>query len=478
MNIGVIGGGVGGMLSALMLAKKGYNVTIHEKASTLGGRLAFVERDGYKIDKGPTIVLLPEMIYDFLEKAGVSREEVEMIRCDPLYRMIYPDGSTFTKTSDIDAQVDEIKAVFPGEEDGFLRYLNEMRTRFIKGKKAFLEKSFINKSDFFTFENMKLLLELKAYQTVKSQASNYFKDKRLQDAFSLQTLYIGGDPSGSPAMYSLVPFSEYEHGIWYIKGGYASLISLLEKHILEEGITVNYESEVEEIIINEDSCKGIRTVNGEFYYDKVVFNGDFPLIHNLIKKKKPPKKKYKPSSGCLLLYFGLDRIYEDADVHQFFMSDDFEGHMKDVFKNGSLSEHPAIYTFHPSKIDTSLAPSGKGVLYALIPVPSGNELNWNSKEALAEGMITLLEERGFPGLKKAIQWMEIRTPLDAEMEGLFQGGSFGIAPTLTQSGAFRPQVKPLPYNNLYAVGASIHPGGGIPIVMQGADLLVKEIERV
>ncbi|MFP3442996.1 hypothetical protein R0K18_35195, partial [Pantoea sp. SIMBA_133] len=78
---------------------------------------------------------------------------------------------------------------------------------------------------------------LKAYQSVQLQVSDYFTDERLQDAFSLQTLYIGGNPSASPALYSLVPFSEYEHGIWYIKGGYASLITVLEKHLHLQNIS-------------------------------------------------------------------------------------------------------------------------------------------------------------------------------------------------------------------------------------------------
>ena len=478
MTIGIVGAGIGGMLSALMLKQKGYDVEIHEKASSLGGRLAFVERDGFKIDKGPTIVLLPEMIYEFLNKAGIPRDEIEMVRCDPLYRMIYPDGTTFTKTSDIEKQLEEISAVFPGEEEHFLTYLNDMRDRFAKGKAAFLEQSFVNRKDFFTLSNLKLLLELKAYQSVRSQVSHYFMNTRMQEAFALQTLYIGGEPSASPALYSLVPFSEYEHGIWYLKGGYASLVAVLEKHLKLQNVTTHMESSVEELLIEGECCKGIRTSNGEHYYDKVVYNGDFPMIQNLMKDSKPPRKKYRASSGCLLLYMGLDRIYEEADVHQFFMSDDFTSHMKDVFRSGKLTDQPAIYTFHPSLIDASLAPEGKGVLYVLIPVPSGESVDWNEKEEVAQRMIQLLEDRGFPGLKDAIEWLEIRTPVDAEVEGLFQGGSFGIAPTLKQSGAFRPQVKPFKYDNLYAVGASIHPGGGIPIVMQGADLLVKEIERV
>ena len=71
--------------------------------------------------------------------------------------------------------------------------------------------------------------------------------------------------------------------------------------------------------------------------------------------------------------------------------------------------------------------------------------------------------------------MDVRTPQDAEAFGLFKGGSFGIGPTLRQSGVFRPQVKPDDTDNLYAVGASVHPGGGIPIVMQGAKLLADRI---
>lgn len=478
MSIGIVGGGIGGMLSALFLRQKGYDVTIHEKASSLGGRLSFVERDGFKIDKGPTIVLLPDMIYEFLDKAGVPRDEIEMVRCDPLYRMIYPDGTTFTKTSDVDKQLEEISRVFPGEEEHFLSYLNDMRVRFTKGKAAFLEKAFVNRKDFFTPNNIKLLLELKAYQSVESQVGNYFTSKRMQDAFSLQTLYIGGKPSASPALYSLVPFSEYEHGIWYIKGGYASLVSVLEKHLRIQNVTIQLNSAVEELLLEGNTCKGIRTANGEHYYNKVVYNGDFPLINRLIKGKKSPKKKYKASSGCLLLYMGLNRIYDEADVHQFFMTDDFSAHMNDVFKSGKLTDQPAIYAFNPSRIDDTLAPPGKGVLYVLIPVPSGESIEWDDKEEVAERMIQILEDRGFPNLKESIEWLEIRTPSDAEKEGLYQGGSFGIAPTLTQSGAFRPQVKPFKYDNLYAVGASVHPGGGIPIVMQGADLLVKEIERV
>ncbi|MGM0845757.1 MAG: phytoene desaturase family protein [Bacillota bacterium] len=478
MKTAIIGGGVGGLTTALLLKKKGHDVTIYEKSHRLGGRLGFLERDGFKIDKGPTIVLLPDMLKDVLKEAGVAEEELELIQVDPLYKLNYPDGSHFYKSSNLEKQLKEIQRVFPGEQQNYLNYLKDMKDRFEKGKKAFLDKDFVNKSDFFSYQNMKILLNLKAFHSVKKSASAYFTDPRLQEAFSFQTLYIGGSPNNAPALYSLIPYSEHEHGIWYLKGGYGRLVNILTKHIENHKIPVHLQSEVTSLVFNGKRCTGLTTKGKTEDFDSVVFNGDFPGIHRLVNNEKPKKKRYKASSGCLLLYFGLNKQYEEADVHQFFMPENFQNHMDAVFSSGKLPDHPSIYTFYPSKIDTSLAPEGKSVLYTLIPVPSGDKINWNNQEEFIDRILEEIETRGFPGLRDAVEWMEVRTPEDDQQDGLFQGGSFGIAPTLSQSGVFRPQVKPFSYEGLYSVGASVHPGGGIPIVMQGAKLLSNYMERV
>ncbi|MQR96050.1 phytoene desaturase family protein [Fictibacillus phosphorivorans] len=478
MNAGIVGGGIGGLITALYLRKQGKEVTIYEKSSRLGGRLNFFEKEGYKIDSGPTIVLLPEMIYEILSEVGIERDELELILCSPMYKLNYPDGSHFYKTSDLPGQLNEIKRMFPGEEQGFLRYVTDMYERFHQGKTAFLDRSFVNRRDFWTPKNLHTLTKLKAYQSVKKLAQAYFSHPRMQEAFSFQTLYIGGSPENSPAMYSLVPFSEHAHGIWYVKGGYGSVVDLLQRKLVEQGVEIRLSTPVEALSLQGNFCNGVVTEEGTHLHDMVIYNGDFPGIHRLIPGPKPVKKNYESSSGCFLLYLGLDRIFDEADVHQFFMTDHFDEHMREVFLQKKLPRDPAIYTFYPSKIDPSLAPEGKSVLYVLVPVPSGETVDWElEKQSYADFIIDSLEKRGYPGLKDSIVWSEIRTPNDALTDGLYQGGSFGIAPTLKQSGVFRPQIKPLPYENLYAVGASIHPGGGVPIVMQSAKHLAKYLER-
>lgn len=158
------------------------------------------------------------------------------------------------------------------------------------------------------------------------------------------------------------------------------------------------------------------------------------------------------------------------------MSDSLEEQMKDIFINEKLATDPSFYLFSPSLIDPSLAPEGKSVAYMLVPVPDSTDISKEEYANYADKILGELKSRLDPQLEEKIEWMDIRTPHESKQEGLFEGGSFGIAPTLFQSGVFRPQVKPFSMENIYAVGASVHPGGGIPIVMQGAKLLAEYID--
>ncbi|MFD1017963.1 phytoene desaturase family protein [Thalassobacillus hwangdonensis] len=476
-EIAIVGGGIGGLVTALLLSKQGeFKISIFEKQDKVGGRMDFVEKNGYKIDKGPTIILLPDMLTSILEEGGIPKERLPLMACNPLYHIHYPDGQVYRKYADIERQVEELNQTFPGEEQGFRRFMEDMSVRFTDGRRSFLERSFTNKLSFFTGKNLSTLLKLKAYQNVRRMTETYFSHPKLVDAYTLQTLYIGGHPNYSPAMYSLVSYSEHAHGIWYLKGGYASLIQILKDELEERGVAIHISSNVEQVNIEQKTCRGI-TVNGERkHFDKVIMNGDFPMMNHLVDETVQSKRKYTPSSGCMLLYMGLDKVYHDETIHKFFMSENFDKHMEQVFDTQVLPEDPSFYTFHPSIIDETLAPEGKGVLYTLVPVPANAQIDWKKeKHMFVEKIIDEMERRGFPDLRKHIEWMDIRTPEDAKEDGLFEGGSFGIAPTLLQSGVFRPQLKPYAIDELYAVGASIHPGGGVPIVMQGAKLLADHL---
>jgi phytoene desaturase len=475
-NIAIVGGGIGGLTTALLLSQQGHAVTVFEQHSELGGRAAFIGNGTYRVDKGPTIVLLPETIRQILAEGGLELSDNDLHRCDPLYAIHFDDGTIYRKYPDLDRQLAELERVFPGEKDAFLRYLSTLESWYNAGKPAFLEKTFTKLRHLLNWKTIKLLYKLRVYANVRAFTATFFRSPKLQQAYSLQTLYIGGAPHQTPALYSLIPYAEHAFGIWYFKGGYASLITRIEHTLVARGVQIHKQTRVDRLQLDGNRCTGLINNNHLQRFDDIVFNGDFPSLAGVMDVKMKP---YRGSGGCLLIYLGIDRKYEEADVHQFILPDDLDGQLSAIFNRGDLPTDPSFYVFNPSRIDTTLAPEGHSVLYFLIPVPNNvKRRNWvTDPTKIVDHVIAKAESSLFPGLREHIQWKHVRTPDEAEQDGLYQGGSFGIAPTLGQSAYFRPQVKPYVYENLYAVGASVHPGGGVPIVMQGAKLVADLINK-
>ncbi|NMI03978.1 phytoene desaturase [Paenibacillus sp. SZ31] len=478
----IVGAGIGGLTSALLLNRQGWDVTVYERGSRVGGRIGYEQEGEYRIDQGPTIVLLPEMLLGIMEEAGVDRSKIELLRCDPLYRVHYHSGRVMTKMTSREEQTSEIERLFPGESRGFTRFMKDMDTLFPAGRAAFLERAFPRKRDFFTPSLMSLMGRLRAHKSVRKAVGDYFQHEELLDAYSLQSLYIGGSPFGTPGIYSLLPYAEHEYGIWMVKGGYAALPAILEQELISRGGRVVLNSEVTGLTIKNGVCEGIETAAGAENVDAVIYNGDFPHLSGFLgqspegaRKRKP----YRPSSGCVLLYVGVDKTWEDATTHQFFLPPSLEGSLQEVFNQRRIPAKSSFYVFNPVALDETAAPQGQSVLYFLIPVPDAEGVDWDQEsEALAERVLDEAEQRGFPGLRAAIKWKKVRTPADAERDGLYGGGSFGIAPVLFQSGVYRPQPKPFPnIQGLYAAGASVHPGGGVPIVMQSARMAVNQLMK-
>ncbi|WP_151733699.1 phytoene desaturase family protein [Paenibacillus tengchongensis] len=491
----IVGGGIGGLTAALLLSKRGVHVTLYERAAKVGGRVAFEEEGPYRIDQGPTIVLLPEMLTGILAEGGLPPEGLELLRCDPLCRIHFRSGRTLSKLGGLAEQAAEIERLYPGEGGAFLRFMENMSRLYPLGRSAFLEQGYLRRSEFFRPANLALLTRLRVYRSLRSAVGQYFRSEELIDAFSLQSLYIGGAPFRTPGIYTMLPYAENAFGIWMLKGGYGRLPEIISRELMDRGVDIRTCTEVESLIIEGSRCRGLVADGVEHRYDAVLYNGDFPHLEGLLPpglltgrgKPEPSggkssvrirRGKFQPSSGCLLIYAAAAKRWSDTAVHQFFLPDSLNMNLRELFEEERLSMDPSYYVFNPAALDETAAPPGESVLYFLIPVPADPERDWESIAGLlADKVLADAEQRGFPGLRASLRWRKLRTPADAQREGLYGGGSFGLAPVLSQSGVFRPQPKPYPLGGLYAAGASVHPGGGVPIVMQGARLAVHEMMK-
>ena len=311
----------------------------------------------------------------------------------------------------------------------------------------------------------------------------FFKNQNMQLAFSFQSMYLGESPHTTPGTYSMIPFTELTQGVWFPTQGIRSIIDKIEKMTLELGVKIHYRKTVKSILIESGKATGIQLADGSIMEaDIVVSNLDLPatyskLIPSSQRKIMTDKKinSLKYSCSAFMLYLGVEKIPSNLKHHNVFFCVDYEKNFKQLFNSDEMPEDPSFYVNVPTLTNSSLAPKGKHLLFVLVPVPAklkknGQIWDWEKeKEAFAQFIIGKMEQRGFSHLKKHIRMKEIYTPNDWEsLAGMHFGSTFGLSPTFMQSSIFRPQQKSEEFKNLYFVGASTHPGSGMPMVLISA----------
>lgn len=491
-TISVIGAGVAGLASAIRLQHAGYEVTIFEKEGKPGGKMHQIEKDGFTFDLGPTIVMMPDLYREVFELTGRDPDDyIPMQRIDPMYSAFFgkEKEEKFNVSSDLVTLLKSIEEISAEDAEGFLKYLEDIYSRFNVAKDHFLQRPFRKATDFYNPFMIRQALKLKTFDSASHSINKFIKDKRLRQMLSFQTLYIGISPNDGPSLYSIIPMIELVYGIWFIKGGMYTMAKAMERLFLELGGQIQYNQDIQEILIEDGKAKGIQTASEKVLSDYVVCNADFPYaMKNLVKNTKA-KGKYTDekidrmdySCSCFLLYLGMQKKYEEiTDVHSFVFSEDLDKNLEQIF-SGDMLDEPSFYLYMGSKLDASLAPKDKDGLYLLVPVSelATAKYEW-TEETIAyyrEKVLDSLQKlNGFENIREEIISETVMTPKDFEEKfNAYNGATFGLRPTLTQSNHFRPQAKAKQCDNLYFAGSSTHPGAGVPIVLLSAKITAEEL---
>jgi len=420
--------------------------------------------------------------------ASVGRklsDYVELRRCDPNYEVTFADDSTFTLTSELTAMRAELERIEPGCFERYLKFLAKGRDRHDTAMSMFVTKHFDSLAQFIKPSNLPHFFRIGAHRTLFDDVAKTFADPRLQQAMSFQTMYLGVSPYEAPAVFSLLPYTELAHGIWFPMGGMSAISRALEKVCLELGVTIHYRSSVRRIRTEGGRATGVELDDGGVLEaDVVVCNADLAWAYsNLIDpavSARPQLEKLRFTSSGYMLYLGLKRRIEGLQHHNMFFGRDFEGSFDDIFEKHRVPEDPSFYVNAPTRTDASMAPEGKDALYVLVPVPHRTPgLDWRSEGPKVRAKVMArLEALGFGALEAEIEVERVITPDDWESQlNLARGSNFGLAQNLFQIGPFRPKVYDERIENLFFCGASVQPGTGVPTVMISADLAVKAIAQ-
>ena len=484
----VIGAGLGGLSAAIHLARQGWKVDMLERNTRSGGRMNVIQEQGFSIDMGPTMLMMPEVIEKIFTDCGRDiKDYMPLTRLTPAYRIAWPDGTLLEMGGTMEELIASVRTFAPDDADRLPALYERMRTKYLNARHNFIERSFNSVRDMMRPSTLQGLVKSFPMESVYQFVSKNIRDERLRQAFTFQTLYLGMSPYTCPSIYALLPYIEMEFGVWYPQGGTIALADSLERLFGELDGTIHYNQDVERILLDGRTARGVRTADGnDWHADVVVSNMDVPMAY---KKLLPPEVRRKHTDariekcdyGCsgYMMYLGVEHIETNWAHNMIVLSDNYEQILDDICVKQILPRDPAMHVCIPTLTDKSLAPEGHDVVYVLVPCPNTlGKIDWKRQgPLLRDRVIDKLEATGLPGLREKIVFERIFTPDDFEKTyGCFAGAAFsGLTPSFMQSAYFRPHSRSEDIRNLYFVGASTHPGGGVPIVLTSGRLAAEEI---
>ncbi|MBW3538472.1 phytoene desaturase [Candidatus Parcubacteria bacterium] len=489
MKIAIIGAGIGGLAAAARLSAAGHRVTVYEKETLPGGRAHVITQDGYSFDTGPTILMMVDVLEETFAACGRElKNYLSLVQLEPNYRAVYFDHSSITMSSNLAALSSELARIDPKAPEQFYLFFARAAVIYRLARSKFIDKNFDRLGDFIDPLSTIALARYGGLKRLSGFVGGYFRDPRLVQLFSFQSMYLGVAPDRAPAIYAVVPYMETGRGIWYARGGMHQVPLALAKLVREGGGVIHYNAPVKRILMEAGLAKGVELADGSMQpADVVISNADLPYTYfRLLAPNERPAfsdrrlAKLKHSPSAMLFYFGVNHELPGLLHHNVYFSGDFKRNLAEIFITKVLPADPAFYIHVPTKSDPALAPKGRHALSVLVPVPNlDSQIDWTrARQRVRTRVLDVLASHFGADLTGKIDTEASFTPQDFQAKyNLVHGAAFGLSHHFFQSAYFRPHNRVEGTKGVYLVGASTYPGSGVPMVLLSGKLVAERIER-
>ncbi|NBX54750.1 MAG: phytoene desaturase [Betaproteobacteria bacterium] len=484
----VIGSGFGGLAAAIRLSVKGYQVQVVEKLDAPGGRAYVHRQDGFTFDAGPTIITAPFLLEELWALCGKKfSDDVQLVAMDPFYRVRFHDGTWFDYNGDAAHMRAEVARFDPEDLPGYERFLKDAERCKTLGFEGMGDMAFDKITDLLAA--IPDFMRMGAWRSLYSLVAKHFRNEKLRIVMSFHPLLIGGNPFAVTCAYALINSLERTWGVHSAMGGTGAIVRGLVNLLAGRGVHIRCNAPVTRICVENGRASGVMLDSGEFLAaDIVVSNADTawtykhlvaPEHRQVWTDRKIDNGKY--SMGLFVWYFGTSRRFHDVPHHMMVLGPRYQGLLQDIFKRHHLAQDFSLYLHRPTATDPALAPAGCDTFYVLSPVPhldSGTD--WvRQAEPYRAAIAQALHETVLPGLKDCIVSSKVTTPQDFQDRlWSYKGAGFGLEPLLLQSAWFRPHNRSEDVPGLFVVGASTHPGAGVPGVLMSAKALETVVPHV
>lgn len=494
-RIAVIGGGLGGLAAACVLAARGYPVALFEKSPWLGGKAAMLKERGFRFDMGPTILTVPRVLDRIFREANRRLTDyLDLISLDPQWRCFFSDGSVLDLRADTKAMVKTLDQFAPGSSSGYRKFFDLSQRLHRISDRFFFWRSVGGLSDVFELGNsfnlstLADVLSLKMGKSVAQVVRSHVPDARVAQMIDHFTQYVGSSPEQSPAVLCGIGHMQTADGIWYPRGGTRAVPEALGKLACELGVDLQTEIGVTRIERDQSGrVSRVHTDDGESHpVAAVVSNMDAVRTHQELLDGPPADKflkrrGYEPACSGVVLYLGLDRYYEHLLHHDFIFSADPHEEFNYIYHKGEPAPDPTCYVCAPAQTEPEVAPPGGEALYVLVHTPFLRpHHDWKKMLPVYRRVIIekLKTTGGMKDLESRIRFEAHLTPQDIhERYRVLNGAIYGLASHGKYLGAFKPGNRSKDIPGLYLAGGAAHPGPGMPMVLMSGWIAADALDQ-
>ena len=474
----VIGSGIGGIAVAIRLKARGYQVDVLEKSEHPGGKLSECRSGDFRFDTGPSLFTLPALVDELFSLFGKKADDYFRVYSLPVTcNYFFPDGNQLKAWSDRQRFIEE--AATCGA--------NPIMVEEYLERQSFLYKY---TSDFFLFnsihrissymgdagkKSLKALHRLDAFTSMHKRNLSFFGNTNLTRLFDRYATYNGSDPFRAPATLNMIAHLEHNTGAFFPEEGMFSIVQALMKLAEEEGVVFHFNTSVKTLHLIKGKVASVQTDNSAYLSDLVV--NDTDILHfyrNILPDKKMSLKLSgrERSSSALIFYWGMN-LSTQLDVHNILFSSDYRAEFKGIFQDKHFANDLTVYIFISKKVVKMDAPDGCENWFVMVNAPENTGQDWGAETERARKIIlSTIKKRLNVDAEKYILCERVVTPVDIERNtSSVNGALYGQSSNSPWAAFLRHPNFSRKYRNLFFVGGSVHPGGGIPLCLASAKIV-------
>lgn len=508
-----MGAGLGGLSAAIRLAARGWQVRVFEQQEIPGGKAGSELHDGYRFDTGPSLLTMPYVFDQLFEEAGRKRTDYLTFEpLNPICNYFWPDGARLSAPGGPSELAAAVEDALGEPAANTLRYLERAEEVHDIAATLFLWNSLHDRSTYLSgdfFRSLVKIGRIDAMRSLNSVHERFFDDPRVVQLFNRYATYNGSSPFRTPATMQIIPFVEYGHGGYAVRGGIHSIPRALQGVATELGVEFAFGTRVRRIAWEQNGRR--RPVTGVYVSgahepvagypgdagaaggenagefvpaDVVVSNVDvsvtYPeLLGDTTARQLRRYHRLEPSSSGLVFYWGINRTFPELTVNNIFFSGDYPSEFRTIFDEGRCPEDPTIYVNITSKVSPEDARPGGENWFVLVNAPYTNGQDWESEVARTrETVARRISATLGCDIESVIEHESIMSPVDIERKtGSFRGALYGIGSNTKLASFARHPNRSRRYPGLYLCGGSAHPGGGMPLVLLSGKIASDLIAR-